>query len=330
MARINKARYWWAVLWLENLPADWQETISDILQLPFVYCIHSADLDTAKEKRKDHVHIIIAFPNTTTYSHALEVFRLIGGEKAVNTCQAVINMRHAYDYLIHKTDACKKAGKHLYRPDERVSGNLFDIGLYEQTSQADKDAKLHEIIQFIRDNGFLDMAEFYDGFYEVYCEDSLAFDVFKSYNSILDRIIKGNYSKYKRRQEAFYAEQERIRNEQKFQEKNDEKNEEEIDENLDDFEDENREKIGEGHVYFGDILPKIYVTCDEEKPQVRGGSNFSDSSKNDDYQHAKIAFTNTQRCCHECGSFDLEKYGKTKAGTQRFRCKDCGKVFTLD
>ena len=38
------------------------------------------------EHRKDHVHLIVAFPNTTTYKHALNVMDLLSaeGKKAIN------------------------------------------------------------------------------------------------------------------------------------------------------------------------------------------------------------------------------------------------------
>ena len=33
--KIAKARYWWAVLYQENMRPDWRETIDDLLQLPY-------------------------------------------------------------------------------------------------------------------------------------------------------------------------------------------------------------------------------------------------------------------------------------------------------
>jgi hypothetical protein len=41
--KIAKARYWWAVLYQENMRPDWRETIDDLLQLPYAYCEHTAD-----------------------------------------------------------------------------------------------------------------------------------------------------------------------------------------------------------------------------------------------------------------------------------------------
>ena len=55
-----KARYWWAVLYQENMVDGWRDNI-ELLQLPYAYCEHVADVDGKGEHRKDHVHVIIVF-----------------------------------------------------------------------------------------------------------------------------------------------------------------------------------------------------------------------------------------------------------------------------
>ena len=99
-----KARYWWAVLYQENMVDGWRDNIEELLQLPYAYCEHVADVDGKGEHRKDRVHVIIVFGNTTTYKTAMSVFKRLG-EKALNKCERVIDIRHCYDYLIHDTDS---------------------------------------------------------------------------------------------------------------------------------------------------------------------------------------------------------------------------------
>ena len=113
MAKIDKARFWTGVLYPENMREDWKEVIGDTLQYPYAYCQHSQDKDSKSEHRKDHVHLIVAFPNTTTYKHALNVMDLLSaeGKKAINKCEAVVGIRNVYDYLIHDTEDCRKKGK---------------------------------------------------------------------------------------------------------------------------------------------------------------------------------------------------------------------------
>lgn len=200
--KIAKARYWWAVLYQENMRPDWRETIDDLLQLPFAYCEHTADKDSKSEHRKDHVHIIVAKSNTTSYKHIMEVFNLLSapGKKALNTCEACVNIRHCYDYLIHDTDSCRKQGKEQYDPSRRITGNNFDIGAYEQISSAQKQEMLKELVGYIIANGFTTINDFtvaamndFDGCY---------WEIIVGYNGTLERYCRGNYLKRKAKAEA--------------------------------------------------------------------------------------------------------------------------------
>lgn len=202
MAGIQKARYWWAVLYPENMIDGWEELVGDAVQVPFAYCVHSADTDGKSEHRKDHVHLIIVFSNTTTYDHALNVFKLLG-EKAVNTCQAVVNIRHAYDYLIHDTETCRKAGKHLYDPSERVLGNNFDIGSYEQLGIAEKNEIFIELSNVVRDNAITNYMDFYE-YVADSCADMSYFEVMRAYSSHFERLCRGNFQREIRRNNAVY------------------------------------------------------------------------------------------------------------------------------
>lgn len=152
----SKYRYWWAVLYPENMVENWEDIIGDKLQLPYAYCIHNMDNDKLSNHRKDHVHLILAWPGPTTYKNAMDVFSLLNAEekKAVNTCENCISIRHCYEYLIHNTDDCKKAGKEQYEKEMRKEGNNFDIGAYEQQTENDKMDMVIEIDQIIVDNHF--------------------------------------------------------------------------------------------------------------------------------------------------------------------------------
>lgn len=199
--RVNKARYWTAVLYPENMVAGWEQKIGDLVQVPFAYALHSSDVDLKSEHRKDHIHLILAFSNTTTYKHALGVFKLLG-EKAVNHCEAVINIRHCYDYLIHDTETARKQGKELYSPDARITGNNFDIGSYEQISTADKKRMLKDLCDYIIEMKICNLADFYIGAMQNF--DDEYFEVISTHNAMLDRLTRGNFLKY---QNARVAEQ---------------------------------------------------------------------------------------------------------------------------
>ena len=192
MTRINKARYWWAVLYPENMVDDWQNKIDDLVQVPYAYCIHNLDTDTKSEHRKDHVHLMLTFSNTTTRNHAMEIFKLLG-EKALNTCEAVVNVRHCYDYLIHDTESSKKAGKYQYDPSCRVTGNGFDIGAYEQIGTLEKREIFVQLCDLITDNGITNINDLY-----VYVRNELDWrymDVMDAKWQRLESLTRGAYLK---------------------------------------------------------------------------------------------------------------------------------------
>lgn len=196
MGKINKCRYWTGVLYPENMVEDWELQIGDILQLPYAYCLHDKDTDVKSEHRKDHIHLIIAFANTTTYSHAKDVFDLLSaeGKQALNKIEAIVNIRNVYDYLIHDTETCRKQEKHQYSASERITGNNFDIGSYEQLSIADKNEIFMELANVIREKNFTNFADFFEFVADTY-DDMAYIEVFRNYASIYEKLTKGNYQR---------------------------------------------------------------------------------------------------------------------------------------
>lgn len=192
----TKARYWVAVCYPENMVENWQEEIAGILQLPFAYCIHDKDKDGHKDDRKVHVHIMVAFPNTSTYKSALSLFQSLSapGKQCCNTCEKVNNIRYMFNYLIHDTEDCRKKHKFQYPAIERVCGNNFDIGSYEQISIADKHSMLRELSMLILSEGFTNYGDFFA--HVVSNFDSAYTDVVFSYSGHLERLTKSNFQKW--------------------------------------------------------------------------------------------------------------------------------------
>lgn len=195
----EKARYWVAIMYPENMLDNWEDEISGKVQVPFAYCIH----DKCMEKdgvtpRKPHVHIILAFSNTTTYNHALKTFKRLekAGCSAIpnDHIESIVGIRHMYDYLIHDTEDSRKKNKRLYDSAERITGNNFDIGSYEQLSAKDKlDMKL-QLCRDIIERGFLNFTDFF-GF--VMCNyDSEYIDIVTTSSGLFERLTKGNYQNY--------------------------------------------------------------------------------------------------------------------------------------
>ena len=186
---MSKAKYWVAVLYPESLIINWERFIYDLVQVPFAYCVHDKDKDGHNGDRKTHVHLVLAFPNTTTYKHALETFQRL--QPNCNYCEQVLNIRYMYNYLIHDTESCVKAGKYLYNINERVTGNNFDIGSFEQISLTDKRKMLKDLCDFIKDYEIYNFMDFYERF--DFSLGSEYFEVLASYSGLLERLCKGNF-----------------------------------------------------------------------------------------------------------------------------------------
>ena len=194
----QKARYWLAITYPENMVEGWADEAGDIIQLPYAYCVHDKCKDSKGEERKAHVHWIVVFPNTTTYNHVLSVFKRLG-ENAVNKVEAAVSVRHAYDYLIHDTEDAQKKGKYLYPKEERIQGNGFDIGAYEQVSTGDKRELVARMASDILDKKFLNFLDFYA--YEMSaCENEerqLVIELLQEKSGFFERLTRGNYLKRK-------------------------------------------------------------------------------------------------------------------------------------
>lgn len=183
----------------ENMVDNWQEDIDDILQLPYAYCVHDQDKDGNEEDRKKHIHLIIAFPNTTTYNHAMSVFKELEakGHQAVNEIKRVISMRQAYNYLIHDTDNCREKGKHQYGKDERIEGNNFDIGAYEQIGIEEKLKMRVELSIDLLEKRFTTYALFYDYVLRAYKGTEYE-NIVVTYQGHFDKLCKGCFHQEER------------------------------------------------------------------------------------------------------------------------------------
>lgn len=187
--KVQKARYWTAVLYPESMVDDWEESISDIVQVAYEYCVHDSDKNIDGEDRKTHVHVVLAFNNVTTYNHALKVFQLL--QESCSYCEQVLNIAYMHKYLIHDTDSCRKKGKFLYSPSCRISGNNFDIGSYEQISLSDKRKMCKELCDFVVCNCICNFTDFYCSFIDNF--GSEYFEVLCTYSGLIERLCKGNY-----------------------------------------------------------------------------------------------------------------------------------------
>ena len=193
----TKARYWQAIGYNENFVDNWQDVIAERFQVPFVYCVHDKDTNKNGEHRKTHTHIILAFKNTTTEAAALSVFKMIQKDGCSafpnDQIQQVRDIGNAYNYLIHDTEDSKSKGKYLYEKKERVCGNNFDIGAFEQISQVDKTRMISELAMLIIEKNYTNFVDFNMDVISNYGTEYIA--LVHSYSGYFERLTKGNFQK---------------------------------------------------------------------------------------------------------------------------------------
>lgn len=189
-----KSKYWTIILYPENLVENWKDKLSEI-GLPMCYCLHNKT-KVGDEDRKEHIHLIVACPNTTTYNHIMNMFKCLNKseeQKAFNTIQIVYSMENTYNYLIHDTDDCKKKGKELYDKKDRICVNNFDIGAYVQKSLDEQEEQINEIADIVITEGFTNFIDLYMYVKTNFEKDYLI--VLRKNSGFFERLTKGNYQK---------------------------------------------------------------------------------------------------------------------------------------
>lgn len=197
----ERSYYWWAIMYLENMREDWKEIISAELQVPFAYCIHNKDhAYTDGSERKPHVHILIALDNNYNGNYARKLFYGLNadGKNALpnNEIEKVNKISYAYNYLIHDTDDARSKGKFQYPKSDRIVGNNFDIGMYEQLNSTQVDCISSKLCDIICEKSFTNFTQFYkfvrnDIFFEGERDDYIT--VVKRQSGLFERLCRGNY-----------------------------------------------------------------------------------------------------------------------------------------
>jgi len=192
----EKARYWCAILYPENMIDTWKEDIGHILQMPACYGVHDRCFEKdGKTPRKEHIHLVLPFPGPTTQNNVLSVVNKLSkqGMKCCSTAEVVNNMKYMYDYLLHDTEDARKKHKTQYDKSHRVCLNGFDIGVYEQISLQDKLDMTKELCDVIVKEGHTNFLDFY--VFVTNNFDNKYFEILESKSALFERMTKSNYQK---------------------------------------------------------------------------------------------------------------------------------------
>ena len=201
MASDLKSKFWVGICWLKSMRDDWKDQIDLVLQMPYVYCVHDKDLNYHGDLKDPHVHIMIAYANTTTEKHITSIFNEFStvGNQCCNKVFRVKGVQYVYDYLIHDTALAKKQKKHLYDTKERIEGLGWDTSTFNQMQQTDRLACVIEIANEIETCGlstYIDLDR-----HILHNFDLSYYEILISYSSHFDRLLKGQWQKMKNEKE---------------------------------------------------------------------------------------------------------------------------------
>ena len=178
----------------ENMIDTWKDDIGNIPSRIRMLTVSMMPIGTELRTRGRNTFILFWHSQTQPrikqpwdYSRS---YQLLGEYAAIHVSKSEI-LRFVYNYLIHDTEDCRKKGKHLYKASERITGNNFDIGSFEQLSTEDKRKMADEIEDFIYEHNIYNYADL--NYYVKNNFDSQYREVIKSYSGHFDRLCKGMY-----------------------------------------------------------------------------------------------------------------------------------------
>lgn len=104
MAKPLKSRSWWFLGYPESLPINWLDILTSFAIPTYVSPLHDKDVDSLGNFKKSHFHIIVCFPNPTTFNNVNDKIC-----KPLNCPipQPCLALDSAYAYLTHRYNSDK-------------------------------------------------------------------------------------------------------------------------------------------------------------------------------------------------------------------------------
>lgn len=97
----KRSRHWWFVQVLDNLPADWETQLTELM-IPGCYIVHDRDTKLNEsgewEPKRPHIHCILRFGNAVRADTVLDALPVSFN---VKMCKPVTEVVGAYRYMMH-------------------------------------------------------------------------------------------------------------------------------------------------------------------------------------------------------------------------------------
>ena len=155
MSKQQRSKFWAFIVYPES--CDLNRFIEDMTNYRVPYAIsplHDKDLDKDGNIKKAHYHIILAYDNPLSFNTVADFTKQYGTIPI-----KLQSVEEYYNYFDH-SEVAGHDGKALYKKDDIIRCNGFDLRNYCKISKAKQSNITKELSQFIFDNKIFEYSDF--------------------------------------------------------------------------------------------------------------------------------------------------------------------------
>lgn len=168
----SRGRNWWAVLYPEDLPADWLDRLQSIRCKAVVSPLHDKDFNADNKPKKPHHHVVLMFDSVKSLAQVDGIFRKLFSAREVDAENLEISIPGvakftARESLIHDRTAAVRYLCHLDNPekepypvDDITALNGADVMELLKHTQAETQATMIAMEEYIEANRIMTLSAF--------------------------------------------------------------------------------------------------------------------------------------------------------------------------
>ena len=150
----DRTRVWSAIVYPESAPANWREILDDEHIEWAESPLHEFDVNPTGEVKKAHWHIVLCFEGPKSFEQVQQLLEPLNCPRP-QRCHA---LKGAVRYFIHLDNP----EKHQYSRADIVGHGGFDVEAALVPSSAERYKLIAEMMDFVNDNGIIEMQDLYD------------------------------------------------------------------------------------------------------------------------------------------------------------------------
>lgn len=156
----RKARHWAIIIYPESAPSDWEEKLQQTGCVCAISPLHDSDVnESTGEVKKEHWHIVISYPNTTTFNNV----KALCDDLNAPIPQVLNSVKGAIRYFTHQDNP----EKFQYDAKDVKTINGFDLEEYTKPTANEIYEIKHQIIEYIKENKVVHYIDLVSDMFEI-------------------------------------------------------------------------------------------------------------------------------------------------------------------